>query len=139
MVQDGPIAGTGRVPAAEHDAQETTARMPSPSPSRRLARVASSAVVTALAVTGLAAPVSHPRPIVERKVTTLTRASVAPGWRQSVHTALPTELVAVQWDGITPGSVDVRVRSRPGPSGPSSGKQGRWSGWLNVDGNPAEG
>jgi hypothetical protein len=94
---------------------------------RRLAAAAVSTVGLSLVATGIGgSPRRQSADVVDhgRRLTT----TASPGWHQPVHVGSPTQLVGFRWAGATDGAVEVRVRD-----------QGRWSSWVRVEGNPAEG
>ncbi|MCA1675473.1 MAG: N-acetylmuramoyl-L-alanine amidase, partial [Actinobacteria bacterium] len=72
---------------------------------------------------------TDPRADVKEKVQTLASERVGRGWQKAVDTGLPTELVAVKWDGATEGAVEIR----------SKASDGSWSEWAHVEGDPLEG
>jgi hypothetical protein len=101
-----------------------------PSLVRRLsARTASAAVLLTLVATGLATPApSTPKPVVADKVVSLSTDLVQPGWTKSATPDQPAQLVGFEWQGNTPGAMELKVRTAQG-----------WSEWARVEGDPAEG
>jgi hypothetical protein len=97
---------------------------------RLLAKTIPVAAVASLVTTGLVVPAvgTEPAPPVSDKVQTLSTDTVRQGWRKSVETGQPTQLVAFEWKGRTEGTVEVRTRNGDG-----------WSDWAPVHGNPFEG
>ncbi|HEX2043684.1 MAG TPA: RICIN domain-containing protein [Acidimicrobiales bacterium] len=97
---------------------------------RLLAKTVPAAAATSLVTTGLVVPTVRPAaaPPVSDKVQTLSTEPVRQGWRKSVETGQPTQLVGFEWKGRTEGTVEVRTRNGDG-----------WSDWAPVHGDPFEG
>lgn len=94
---------------------------------RVLARTLPVLLVATALTTGAVGPA---RPV-RAKVTSATVSLGGParpaGWTRSVRTPLATEMVGVTWTG---GAAAVEVRAR---------RDGRWSEWTELTGNPDEG
>ena len=115
-------------------ARRALAELMTPRPLRALRRLLAKAVpaaaVASLVTTGLVVPPARPdpSPAVSDKVQTLAREPVRNGWRKSVETGQPTQLVGFEWRGRTEGAVEVRAKDREG-----------WGDWTPVHGSPFEG
>ena len=92
--------------------------------------MAPAAAVASLITTGIAVPAARPDPTppVSDKVQTLADRPVREGWRRSVETGQPTQLVGFEWQGRTEGAVEVRVK-----------EGGGWSDWVPAHANLLEG
>src|SRR5437879_8875984 len=113
----------GRMPGSFRDG----GRARQPTRGRRLrAGILSATLVTLLAAGTVGSPARRTAAIEDHGRRLATGA--APGWQLPVHVASPTELVGFRWAGATEGAVEMRVR-----------RQGQWSSWLRVEGNPSEG
>ena len=89
-------------------------------------RLVPSTLAAAVAVSGVVAPAPDPEPILESRVQTLTDGVAAPGFRKSVRTPMPTQLVGFSWEGGRRAELEVRTKV-----------DGRWTGWseLHTDGD----
>ncbi|MDQ6909676.1 MAG: RICIN domain-containing protein [Actinomycetota bacterium] len=84
-------------------------------------------VLGSLMSTGLVGVVARPAPILEAKVRSLTSAVARAGFERQLDTGLPTEMVGFEWDGASPGAVEVRSRgATPGP-------------WIRLESSATEG
>ena len=95
-----------------------------------MAKTLPTAAAATLVTTGMVAPAQRadPTPPVTDKVQTLATSPVREGWRTSVETGQPTQLVGFEWEGTTQGGVEVRARDGGG-----------WTEWAPVHGDPFEG
>ena len=103
---------------------------PFPALRRLLAKTIPTAAAASLVTTGLVAPArtaDRSAPVSD-KVQTLAEERVSKGWQRSVDTGQDSELVGFEWEGVTEGGVEVRAR-----------KDGRWSDWTALEGDPFEG
>jgi hypothetical protein len=95
---------------------------------RWLTRAVPTFVGVTVAVSGLAAPAPEvdPDPVLESRTQTLTDGVARPGFRRTVRTPMPTQLVGFTWEGSP--HAEIEVRSLVGD---------RWSDWseLHTDGD----
>jgi hypothetical protein len=95
---------------------------------RRLAiRSVPLTMVATLFASGLVAAPAKPRPVVEGRTTPLAAGEVTPGWERRLDTGIGAEMIGFDWDGRSPGEVEVRVR-----------QGGGWSEWIHVEGGEDE-
>ncbi|MDP9019764.1 MAG: N-acetylmuramoyl-L-alanine amidase [Actinomycetota bacterium] len=85
-------------------------------------------MVATLFATGLVPAPAPPRPVVEGRTTPLTAEAATRGWQRRVDSGIDAEMIGFDWEGRSPGEVEIRVL-----------RDGAWSDWIHVEGRIDEG